>query len=79
MSAHKGYAFQLYIVFIRPDTGELVRFANTFPFPPTLQRIFKPAFTAAMDWQTCYRQFGTDWIVVFDVCRITKGAHTEHL
>ena len=28
---------------------------------------------------TCYRQFGTNSIYRVDVCRITKGAHIEHL
>jgi hypothetical protein len=39
------------------------------------QEIFKPAFTAAMDWLTVWNEF--DYRV--DVCRITKGAHIEHL
>jgi hypothetical protein len=47
------------------DSGmQLHRWIEKFPFPPTCQRIFKPAFTAAMDRLTCCRQFGTDWIVV---------------
>jgi hypothetical protein len=43
---------------------QLHRWIKKFPFPPTRQRIFKPVFTAAMDWLTCCKQFGTNSIIV---------------
>jgi hypothetical protein len=42
----------------------LHRWIKKYPFPPTRQGIFKPTFTAEMDWLTCYKQFGKNWIIV---------------
>jgi hypothetical protein len=53
----------------------LQQWIKKFPFPPTRQRIFKPAFTAADMLQTVWNEL--DYCV--DVCRITNGAHIEHL
>jgi hypothetical protein len=38
-------------------------------------RIFKLAFAAAMDWLTCYKQFGTNSIIVL----LSVESQTVHI